>query len=233
MSRLTHGAAVLLGAVSGAAAVTIFAGHVGSNWGDLATWFGAVGTVGALSASAVQAGRATEQLELMRDEREDLLRQQARLIIVTTSLDPRAPSFVTFYVENRSDAPITALRLASAYLRNLGDNQPEGCTFYGMWKSQDASGVLAFHKDPFLSVESQNGGISLRPGESLAAEVMFLDAAGETITFTPNDHSIAPSLDVEFVDSKGVRWSKWQNLEPRRSANAAIHRDPPPAVPWK
>lgn len=232
MSRLTHSAAVLVGAVSGAAAVAIFAGHIGSNWGDLATWFGAVGTVGALSASAVQAGRATEQLELMRDEREDVLRQQARLIIITTTRDPRAPSSVAFYVENRSDAPITALRLVSAYLRNLGDDQPEGCTFYGMWKSEGVDGVLAFNEDPFLSIESQNGSISLRPGESLAAEVMFLDAEGEVIT-VPNDRSIAPSLDVEFVDSKGVRWSKWQNLEPRRSANAAIHRAPPPPILWQ
>lgn len=200
-------------------------GHI-KDWGDLATWFGATGTVGALAAVVVQSQRATEQVELMREQQEDAARSQAREVRIVSRVVDEHSHVAKFNVQNHSAHDVTALRIRSPYLRYLGHDQPEKWCFHGMWKSSGSSGVLAFNESLEESIHKQNGTITLRPGESLSVHVMFCNADGTPYEVPAGDSSIARTLDINFVDARGQRWARWAGLEPRRAA-PAIHRDPP------
>ena len=208
------------------------------NWGDVPTWFAAVGTTAAFGATwrqlrevkaqtaslRAQTDAAGEQAAIMRDQHEDAAKAQARLITSRESLSQGTQ--VHFTVTNESDRPVNAFRVVSPY---LGVDNPAAWRLVGMWLSTGPT--AAFDLDAAHSVAARNGALALPANRHLHVAVEFLDAAGEAVPRHAGDPSESPSLDIEFVDASGRRWQRWANVEPRPATVSAVHREPPPALP--
>ncbi|MGG5260829.1 hypothetical protein [Phycicoccus avicenniae] len=187
-------------------------------WGDVGTWFSGAFTAAAVVVALLQGRRARQTAQeahgialraqeradedaAAREEiRQDELANQARL--VTTRVGAGHPTSWA-RVLNASEEPIFALTLESAYL--TGPRQPH---------------------DYEYRVLGRYSAATLTAGTEFEFEVEFREpGAQRPLMVTDMDVSI----DVSFVDKHGVRWRRWNNVQPRRDAVApAVHREPPP-----
>ena len=208
--------------------------HALINFGDLPNWLAAVGTiaavllaVGQIRASRVATVAATEEVRLAREEAEDGRKQQARLIASGADRDDTIAGTVRFVVRNASPYSVRAFRLVGAWpsgsetasakswradilksdpRRVHGGTQPwpERLPNGELRAGQDAEIFVTFYRDP------------------AGTELMDIDTRAE---------EFSPSIDIEFVDHRGVRWRRWAATEPRPAPIAATHREPPPPIP--
>lgn len=177
-------------------------------WGDVATWVSGVATFGAVVVALLQGRRARIEareaqklglvaLQISQEERRDAEAHQARQITTRVlAMHPEALAIVT----NTSDEPIAAVRLEAAFLDNVVG---------------PASWTYAFRPTAVAAI--------LDPGGELRVDLEFRDDTGEPL---PVDQIVGATVDVSFVDSRGVRWRRWGLVQPRPAPDAAVHREP-------
>lgn len=103
-------------------------------------------------------------------------------------------------VANTSDEPIAAVRLEAAFLDNL---------------VAPASWTYAFGPTAEASV--------LDAGAEMRVDLEFRNSTGELL---PVAQIVGATVDISFVDSRGVRWRRWGLVQPRLAPDAAVHREP-------
>lgn len=187
------------------------------DYGDVPTWLSAVVTSAALIVALYQAAaarrEAAEALKVAHDEarvreeiREDEVASQARLVLSHVS---RSQPQMFVHVENASSQPIYAVRVHSVYLHDEAEVRldgfewmPEGAQWRMQWERIEPGGKVS-------------GAFTARLG---GMPVMAVD------------DRVGATVDLEYIDARGIRWRRWASLQPRLSPAKASHRPPPPAV---
>ncbi|WP_207556104.1 hypothetical protein [Intrasporangium flavum] len=184
-------------------------------WGDIPTWVASIGTVVAVSLALYQARGARreaaeahrlglaawelsrEESHRRRQERADYAARQARQIV--SYVTNGSPTGVV-HVTNTSDEPVGALVVEAAYLDNVF-----------------APANWTYALGPGASVNILNARQAFR------VPVEFRDGQGELL---PLEQTRGATVDISFVDSRGIRWRRWALVQPRHASNAAVHREP-------
>lgn len=158
--------------------------------------------VGSFAAAGV-ALWVSHKGDIRRDhEREDELAGQARLVHSTAS---RAqPSFVVS-VRNDSSEPIWAVRVVGLHLHDEVGARVDDYSW-------SADGLAWDRIEPHSTVD----------------QMTAIRVRGEPVLLV--DLRWRVSVDVEYVDARGVRWRRWGHVQPRRSPISVVNRDPA-AVP--
>lgn len=192
------------------------------DWGDVPAWVGGLATAGALVYALAQGRGAREdaaealavanrEAQWREEIRQDELADHARQLIVTVVTSPTS---ALFRLSNTGPDPFRAVRLEAAYL--------SGITAPAKYSWGPSSSLS-------VSVSEPGSETLISGGDDVVWEVEYRDEDGRILNLT---EEMDPTIDVSYVDKRGTRWRRWQNVNPRRDmSSTAIHREPPEPAP--